>query len=307
MTASQLSYVGVGVKDMPAWKSFATEILGMQVGEETDNGIAYLRMDEYHHRVILHPSGEDDILYTGFQASTRGEYEEAKAALRRLGASVVQGTKEEIDVRRVVDFVHFESGGLRFELSFGPAIVYASPFKPGRALSGFKTGELGMGHIVLRPNEVEPTVKLLMEALGFRLSDYVFTMTFLHCNPRHHTVALQQHNPSLPSPANKRMWHFMLETDTLDDVGLAFDAATNTETPPATTIGKHMNDHMVSFYVTTPSGFEIEYGWNGRLIDDSTWQVVRHVSGDIWGHKPMRPQQAAPPAAAAAPAAAASR
>ncbi|HEY4684582.1 MAG TPA: VOC family protein [Dehalococcoidia bacterium] len=307
MAVSQLGYIGVGVSDTGAWERFAEQVLGMQVGERREDGIVYLRMDEYHHRVILHPSGEDDILYTGFQASTRGEYEEAKAALRRLGASVVQGTKEEIDVRRVVDFVHFESGGLRFELSFGPAIVYASPFKPGRALSGFKTGELGMGHIVLRPNEVEPTVKLLMEALGFRLSDYVFTMTFLHCNPRHHTVALQQHNPSLPSPANKRMWHFMLETDTLDDVGLAFDAATNTETPPATTIGKHMNDHMVSFYVTTPSGFEIEYGWNGRLIDDSTWQVVRHVSGDIWGHKPMRPQQAAPPAAAAAPAAAASR
>ena len=307
MAVSQLGYIGVGVSDTGAWERFAEQVLGMQVGERREDGIVYLRMDEYHHRVILHPSGEDDILYTGFQASTRGEYEEAKAALQRLGASVVQGTKEEIDVRRVVDFVHFESGGLRFELSFGPAIVYASPFKPGRALSGFKTGELGMGHIVLRPNEVEPTVKLLMEALGFRLSDYVFTMTFLHCNPRHHTVALQQHNPSLPSPANKRMWHFMLETDTLDDVGLAFDAATNTETPPATTIGKHMNDHMVSFYVTTPSGFEIEYGWNGRLIDDSTWQVVRHVSGDIWGHKPMRPQQAAPPAAAAAPAAAASR
>ena len=307
MAVSQLGYVGVGVSDTGAWERFAEQILGMQVGEKREDGVVYLRMDEYHHRVILHPSGEDDILYTGFQASTRGEYEEAKAALRRLGASVVQGTKEEIDVRRVVDFVHFESGGLRFELSFGPAIVYASPFKPGRALSGFKTGELGMGHIVLRPNEVEPTVKLLTEALGFRLSDYVFTMTFLHCNPRHHTVALQQHNPSLPSPANKRMWHFMLETDTLDDVGLAFDAATNTETPPATTIGKHMNDHMVSFYVTTPSGFEIEYGWNGRLIDDSTWQVVRHVSGDIWGHKRMRPQQAAPPAAAAAPAAAASR
>jgi len=307
MAVSQLGYIGVGVSDTGAWERFAEQVLGMQVGERREDGIVYLRMDEYHHRVILHPSGEDDILYTGFQASTRGEYEEAKAALRRLGASVVQGTKEEIDVRRVVDFVHFESGGLRFELSFGPAIVYASPFKPGRALSGFKTGELGMGHIVLRPNEVEPTVKLLMEALGFRLSDYVFTMTFLHCNPRHHTVALQQHNPSLPSPANKRMWHFMLETDTLDDVGLAFDAATNTETPPATTIGKHMNDHMVSFYVTTPSGFEIEYGWNGRLIDDSTWQVVRHVSGDIWGHKRMRPQQAAPPAAAAAPAAAASR
>src|SRR3989304_579603 len=219
MAGLQLGYIGVGGSDTGAWERFAEQVLGMQVGERREDGIVYLRMDEYHHRVILHPSGEDDILYTGFQAPTIGEYEEAKAALRRLGASVVQGTKEEIDVRRVVDFVHFESGGLRFELSFGPAIVYASPFKPGRALSGFKTGELGMGHIVLRPNEVEPTVKLLMEALGFRLSDYVCTMTFLHCNPRHHTVALQQHNPNRPSPANKRIWPFMLETNTLDDVG----------------------------------------------------------------------------------------
>jgi len=302
MAVSQLSYIGVGVSDAAAWERFATDILGLQVGEKTEAGVVYLRMDEYHHRIILHPTGEDDILYTGFQAPTRAEYEECKVNLQRLGASVVQGTRDEIDVRRVVDFVHFESGGLRFELSFGPAIVYASPFKPGRALSGFRTGDLGMGHIVLRPNEVEPTVKLLMEGLGFLLSDYVFTMTFLHCNPRHHTVALQQHNPNLPSPASKRMWHFMLETNTLDDVGLAFDVATNTETPPATTIGKHMNDHMVSFYVTTPSGFEIEYGYDGRLIDDSTWQVVRHVSGDIWGHKPMRQEALAPapPAAAAA-------
>src|SRR3989304_1321739 len=131
MAVSQLGYIGVGVSDTGAWERFAEQILGMQVGEKREDGVVYLRMDEYHQRVILPPSGEDDILYTGFQAPTRGEYEEAKAALQRLGASVVQGTKEEIDVRRVVDFVHFESGGLRFALSFGPATVYASPLTPG--------------------------------------------------------------------------------------------------------------------------------------------------------------------------------
>jgi 2,3-dihydroxybiphenyl 1,2-dioxygenase len=196
--------------------------------------------------------------------------------------------------------VKFESGGLTFELTYGPAIVYASPFHPGRPISGFKTGDLGMGHIVLRSSNQEETVRLLTEALGFRLSDYVSSMVFLHCNPRHHTIAIQPLNPNAQL---KKMWHFMLETNSLDDVGLGFDAASRSETPPATTIGKHMNDHMVSYYVTTPSGFEVEYGWGGRLIDDSTWQVVRHVSGDIWGHRSLRGQQSQP-AAAPQPAAA---
>ena len=75
MAVSQLSYIGVGVSDAAAWERFATDILGLQVGEKTEAGVVYLRMDEYHHRIILHPTGEDDILYTGFQAPTRAEYE----------------------------------------------------------------------------------------------------------------------------------------------------------------------------------------------------------------------------------------
>jgi 2,3-dihydroxybiphenyl 1,2-dioxygenase len=301
MAVSQLSYIGIGVRNTGAWKRFATDVLGMQVGGETDSGVVYLRMDEYAHRVIVHPSGEEDVLYAGFQAPTRREYEQSKASLQRLGVELVQASPAELEVRRVVDMVRFESGGLGFELSFGPAVVYASPFTPGRALSGFKTGDLGLGHIVLRSTDQDATVRILTEGLGFLLSDYVGTMVFMHCNPRHHTIAIQP-MPQVPAGTPvKKMWHFMLETNSLDDVGLGFDAASKSDTPPVTTIGKHMNDHMVSFYVQTPSGFEIEYGWGGRLIDDSSWEVVRHVSGDIWGHKRTQPAQPqAQPAAAVA-------
>ncbi len=292
MAVSQLSYIGVGVSDTVAWERFACDVLGLQVGERREDGIVYLRMDEYHHRVIVHASGEDDVLYVGLQAATGAEFDAAKAKLASLGVRSEPGTAAEVEVRRVVALERFETGGLHFELSFGPAVSYAQPFKPGRAISGFKTGELGVGHIVLRSTERDQSVKILSE-LGFRISDYVGNMVFLHCNPRHHTVALQPANPNANGPAlGKKMWHLMLETNSLDDVGLGFDAATRSPTPPVTTIGKHMNDHMVSFYVLTPSGFEIEYGWGGRLIDDATWEVVHHVGGDIWGHKPMRQQNA---------------
>jgi len=42
---------------------------------------------------------------------------------------------------------------------------------------------------------------------------------------------------------------------------------------------------MVSFYLRTPSGFNVEYGWGAREVDDSTWQVQVHTAGSIWGHQ----------------------
>jgi hypothetical protein len=42
---------------------------------------------------------------------------------------------------------------------------------------------------------------------------------------------------------------------------------------------------MVSFYMRTPSGFEVEYGYGARTIDDSIWKVERHEAPSIWGHR----------------------
>ena len=54
------------------------------------------------------------------------------------------------------------------------------------------------------------------------------------------------------------------------------------------TLGRHTNDHMVSFYMASPSGFEVEYGWGARTVDDSTWQVQQHTTGSMWGTAPRR-------------------
>ncbi len=299
MSDSQVAYVGIGVSDMARWRSFAADVLGMQVTEGGADGAVYLRMDEYHHRIALHPSGEDDVLYIGVQAPTHTAYEAGKAALRGAGVRVTQGTAAEIGDRRVVDLVKFETGGLPFELSVGPHMRWDPPFVPARPMSGFMTGALGFGHVVLRSESPAESVKLLMDALGFRISDYIGTMVFLHCNPRHHSIAFQPRSVDSPRSRDKKMWHFMVETNALDDVGTALDVAVKTGAPLATGIGRHSNDQMVSFYVMTPSGFEIEYGWGGRLIDDATWQVQRHDRGSLWGHK-VQLESALPPAVPAA-------
>jgi hypothetical protein len=55
-------------------------------------------------------------------------------------------------------------------------------------------------------------------------------------------------------------------------------------------LGKHTNDHMVSFYLRTPSGFNVEYGWGAREMDDATWQVQVHTA-----HLGTMGQSVAPP------------
>jgi len=299
MAVSQLAYLGIGVSDMSAWKTFATDILGMQIVERADDGTVYLRMDENHHRIALHPSGEDDVLYVGLQTPTTAEYEATKAALKAAGVATTQGTQAEISHRRLIDFVKFETGGLPFELSIGPHTRWDPPFQPARPMAGFKTGSLGFGHVVLRSTDRDESAGLLTKVLGFKVSDYINTMVFLHCNPRHHSIAFQPSIKDLPRSRDKKMWHFMLETNTLDDVGTALDLANRAGVPVVSSLGRHSNDQMVSFYMSTPSGFEVEYGWGGRLVDDAVWQVQRHDRGTLWGHKAqLEPAQATPAPAA---------
>jgi extradiol dioxygenase len=82
------------------------------------------------------------------------------------------------------------------------------------------------------------------------------------------------------------MHHLMLEVGSIDDVGTGLDIVNERSIPLAMSLGRHTNDHMTSFYVRTPSGFEIEYGTGGLLIDDATWEVATLDAQSTWGHKP---------------------
>ncbi len=282
MSVSQLGYIGLNVSDILAWEAFATEVLGLEVSGWAEDGAMYLRMDEHHHRFALHPSGDDDLAYVGWQTATAIEYEETKAKLREAGVEYAQGTPEQVGHRRVVDLVSFEAGGIPMEVYYGGQVLWEQRFRPGRPITGFNTGEMGLGHLGLRVGDPEAVRRLLLGPLGFKVSDHVGPLTFYHCNPRQHTVVLS-------SPGEKRIGHFMIELNSLDDVGTAMDLCEDRDIPITERLGKHTNDHMVSFYMRSPSGWSVEYGWGGRTIDDRTWQVQRHERGDIWGHrKPVR-------------------
>jgi 2,3-dihydroxybiphenyl 1,2-dioxygenase len=290
MGVTQLGYVGVYVSDLSRWEGFVREVLGMQVMERGEDGTLYVRMDEYHHRIVLHPGEQDDLAYVGWQVATESALEEVRRRLEGAGVKVSRGTSAEVESRKVAALYKFEDpDGHPSEIFCGPLIA-EEPFMPGRPIQGFRTGPLGMGHVVVRSQDPERTRAFYCELLGFRVSDYIDIsqqlqlppeeglLIFLHCNGRHHSIALGR----FPFP--KRLHHIMVELESLDDVGRAYDICQRREIPIGMSLGKHTNDHMISFYMQTPSGFYIEYGWGGRVVDDTHWQVTTYRSGSFWGH-----------------------
>ena len=77
----------------------------------------------------------------------------------------------------------------------------------------------------------------------------------------------------------------MVELYSFDDVGQGYDIALGEPERIATTLGRHPNDMVTSFYLRSPSGFMLEYGWGGREVDTATWEPTEVTVGpSLWGH-----------------------
>jgi 3,4-dihydroxy-9,10-secoandrosta-1,3,5(10)-triene-9,17-dione 4,5-dioxygenase len=149
---------------------------------------------------------------------------------------------------------------------------------------------LQLGHVVLASEDRRASVEWYSTVFEFKVSDHIFwdgvEASFLRCNPRHHSLAFTNRVGDM---RGGDLGHFMLEASSLDEVGRAYDAVKSAGIPLAFTFGRHSNDAAISFYVYTPSGWLVEYGYGGRIIDDPTWQPRLYDAPSIWGHVPQPP------------------
>tara|TARA_A100001391_G_scaffold119260_1_gene81177 strand:- start:23510 stop:24406 length:897 start_codon:yes stop_codon:yes gene_type:complete len=289
MTVQALGYIGLGVKDVEAWRHYAEEVLGVQALDDGAGGLK-LRVDSRDYRMLVLPTGEEDISFAGWEVKDVAALEALAQRLEAAGVTVNRDEGELASARGVLGIISFaDPAGLRCEAYWGATERFEQPFVSPRSVR-FLTGEQGLGHIVIGVSDPAEYAAFYNDLLGFRLSDRIdMTMgkgtivpvTFLHCNPRHHTLAFAPVPPNAP----QKLIHLMLQVEEFDDVGFALDRCAANEVELATTLGRHSNDHMVSFYAYTPSGFEIEYGWGAREIDEKSWVPVRHDRASSWGHK----------------------
>jgi len=283
MALESLGYFGVRARSLDDWSSFGEKFLGLQLVDRSRKTLTF-RMDDRRQRIVVH---EDDVnegnraAFMGWEVSDASALDGLAASLEAAHVAVARAPRSTVDERRVKDLIAFEDPvGNRLEAFYG-AEVSAEPFQPGRAISGFRTGPLGMGHVVLNVDSIDRLLPFYTATLGFHLSDFTlrpFKAYFLHLTPRHHSFAMVETGKS-------NVHHLMMELYMLDDVGQAYDLAQGEEGRIATTLGRHSNDFMTSFYANTPSGFFVEYGWGGRSIDPQHWAPAEMTCGpSLWGH-----------------------
>lgn len=280
MDIGALAYVGLEVSDIDAWATFGDQFLGTpgsRVGDDSNRLL--LRMDERTHRFDVRSGSADRLSWLGWEVAGPIQLETAESELAAAGVDAQRGSTDEATERGVSAFIWFmDPAGYRHELCYGQE-ADLRPFVPTRAMSGYLTGTLGLGHAVLGVANWQECTEFFTRVLGFKITDtFKNFIAFLHCNSRHHSLALV-------GTDKVALRHIMLETKELDDVGTALDVARNLGIVTRS-LGRHTNDRAVSFYVETPSGWEIEYGWGGLQVDERDWKV-RQIAGptSLWGHE----------------------
>jgi 2,3-dihydroxybiphenyl 1,2-dioxygenase len=276
-----LGYVGFGASSLQTWREYATQLLGFAVADATRNTLA-LRMDERQQRVIVEAGDGPPVRFLGWEVDDAAALDAIAARVEAAGIAVTRGPRALADERHVADLVALTDPlGHRVELFHG-AHTAAAPFAPGRNISGFRTGALGLGHVVFNVERIDETAAFYEQVLGFRVSDFYskpFSARFYHVNQRHHSLAFVQ-------TGTTALHHLMLELWSFDDVGQGLDLALAEEGRLAVSLGRHCGDYMTSFYTWTPSGFMVEYGWGGRCIDPAAWTPSERTEGpSLWGHE----------------------
>lgn len=283
-SVTELGYMGISVSNPDAWKRYAGEIVGMEIVDEGDADRFYLRMDQWHHRIVVHTKGNDDLAYLGWRVAGPDELEAMAQKLEGAGVPVHRGSAAEAQERHVLGVLKLaDPGGNPTEIFYGPRVDAFKPFHPGRPMFGrFLTGEEGIGHCILRQQDVEAAYRFysllgLRGSVEYRLAlpnGMTATPVFMHCNARQHSVAFGL------GPMSKRINHLMIEYTDLDDLGLAHDMVRRSGLDVAVQLGKHANDKALTFYHANPSGWLWELGWGAAKASAQQ----EHYVGDIFGH-----------------------
>lgn len=280
MNLQSLGYVGISTRTLEDWSNYGRNLLGLQAVDRSRKTVAF-RMDDRKQRLHVEEDGQDGCRFFGWEVSNAAALDLFGAHLEYHGVRFERGDRALAEQRRVADLLVFrDPAGNQVEVFHGAEIA-AQPFSPGRAISGFRTGALGLGHIVLNTSDVESLIPFYTGVMGFKLSDFAlkpFKAYFFHINPRHHSLAFVE-------TGLKGVHHLMMELMSLDDVGQGWDLAQEQPENIGATLGRHTNDFMTSFYSFTPSKFMVEYGWGGRDIEPETWEPYEMEDGpSLWGH-----------------------
>lgn len=282
-----LGYIVVESAQRDGWRTFGAEVLGAQPLEQSEELL--LRFDGRPYRMIIARGAEERLRCVGWEACDREAFEQIERSLESGQVDFERASAAEAFQRRVGGLLRLrDPSGNGVEIYHSPLLAQTRFVSPV-GVAQFVTGDMGFGHVVLPAERFDETADFYTRLLGLRLSDRMrlgadadgaggMRLQFYHCNPRHHSLALMEASVPLG------LVHFMVEVPTIDEVGYALDRCHRAAVPLSATLGRHTNDRMVSFYMKTPSGFDVEFGCDGLRLDLEHVATSEITSVSDWGH-----------------------
>ena len=292
MGISSLGYLRIEATDLAAWREYGLKVLGMVEGTGATDGALYLRMDEFPARLVIVPGDRDHLLVAGWETANAADLQGIRDRLTAEGHPFREADAAELADRRVDEMIVLDDpSGNTLEIFHGVALEHRRVVSPyGHT---FVTDTQGLGHVVITTTDDVASTRFYRDVLGFRLRDSMKLppqvvgrpadgdpawLRFFGVNPRHHSLAI------MPGATPSGIVHLMVEVGNSDDVGLCLDRALRRKVKMSATLGRHVNDKMLSFYMKTPGGFDVEFGCEGLEVDDTDWVARESTAVSLWGH-----------------------
>lgn len=310
MQVKNLGYVVVQTTDLAKWEDYACNVVGMMKSTSMQkNASLYFKMDQRPFRYQIVTGSYDGLLYAGWDLGSEAAFNAGLAELKSkniafekvIDAAQLAG-RSVSGLARVKD-----PSGNQFELYWSTAAQANDgvPFKSALVKKFVTTAsdgsDMGLGHVVLHaPTDFEGVHDFYKTVFGFKDSDITKLgpdgahgkIYFMHCNPRHHSLALWNWGAPTPetqfrpSPESKAPGcvHLMAEVETRDEVNQCLKRVEQKGIMIVSSLGEHINDEMVSFYMLSPGMFAIEFGHAGIQLGKD-WKTTHNTEASKWGHQ----------------------
>ncbi len=311
MQVKNLGYVVVQAADINNWKSYGTEVVGMMESTTMpDNGSLYLKMDQRPFRYQVVKGDFDCLLFAGWDLGSEAAFNEGLSELESKGIAFekIEDT-DTLAARSVSGLARLaDPAGNNFELYWSTdaqaddGVTFQSPLDVKKFITTADDGsDMGLGHVVLHaPTDFEGVHEFYQSLFGFKDSDITKLgpdgehgiIYFMHCNPRHHSLALWNWGAPTPetefqpSPASKAPGcvHLMAEVETREEVESCLKRVEEREIMIVSSLGEHINDEMISFYMLSPGMFALEFGCQGVQVGED-WETTHNSEASKWGHE----------------------
>jgi catechol 2,3-dioxygenase-like lactoylglutathione lyase family enzyme len=285
---SEVRYVGYGVPDIASERAFYRDAWGLvEAGEQGDRVHFAAPGHDELYVVRLRPSERKRIDVIALAADSKADVEGLYRQVKEAGAKIICAPRTLETLGGGYGFQFFSPDGMPFEISSG--VTRGS----SRELARWEAVPERISHIVLHSPDHKAATQFFVDALGFKLSDWIGDfMSFLRCNEWHHRIAF------LPGPPCLN--HVAYDMRGLDDVLRGVSRLKEMGVGIQWGPGRHTAGDNVFSYFVTPNGFTVEYTAELERIDDASWQPHVYPPSarimDQWGIGVGGPQTMPKPA-----------